>query len=468
MSALGEDVLYQTVSELAPQIRSRNLSPVDLTEAYLERIRMYGPRLNAFQTVTADLAREEARRAEKEIESGTYRGPLHGIPYGAKDLLATKDIPTSWGARPSRDQVFDHDAAVITRLRDAGAILLGKLAMVEFAGGLGYRYANASVSGPGRNPWDPDRWTGGSSSGTGAAVAAALVAFGIGTETWGSILCPSAFCGVTGLRPTFGRVSRAGAMVLSWTYDKIGPMCRSAADCRLVLSAIAGHDPADPHTTTEPADFASASDVSVSKLRAALIPMDFSKGEPEVKEAFDRAVSELRAAGLRIEETKLPEFPTSEIAGLLITVEALSSFENFYRDGRVRQMVDEYAPYQKDINAAITGTDVMKAWRMRAVIQEKMAGFFSRYDVIVTPNFLSVAPPVSEDLNKALPYGDPAGAIGNTCGLPSIALPCGFGTHNMPVGFQIMGSPYEEATLLDLGELYQRRTRFHREHPSLA
>jgi len=198
------------------------------------------------------------------------------------------------------------------------------------------------------------------------------------------------------------------------------------------------------------------------------VKLDFTKaGEPEVHDGFERAVEELRAAGLELEETKLPEFPASEVAGLIITAEALSTFEKFYRDGGVRELKDPYARYQVEISQAMTGPDLVKAWRMRRVLQEKMAEFFSAYDVILTPNFMSVAPRIEEDLNQALPYADPVGAIGNTCGLPSIALPCGFGKEHMPVGFQLMGAPFEEATLLDLGELYQKRTAFHRERPVL-
>jgi aspartyl-tRNA(Asn)/glutamyl-tRNA(Gln) amidotransferase subunit A len=192
VSTIGEEVLYLSASELGERVRSRRLSPVELTEAYLDRIRRFDSKLNAFATVTPDLALKQAREAEREISSGRIRGPLHGVPYGAKDLLATEGIRTTWGATPTRDQMFDRDATVIRKLRDAGAILLGKLAMVEFAGCLGYRFADASLQGPGRNPWNPNRWTGGSSSGSGAAVAAGLVGFAIGTETWGSILCPSA------------------------------------------------------------------------------------------------------------------------------------------------------------------------------------------------------------------------------------------------------------------------------------
>jgi aspartyl-tRNA(Asn)/glutamyl-tRNA(Gln) amidotransferase subunit A len=469
VSALGEDVLGLTVAELGSRIRARSLSPVELTEGYLDRIHRYAPKLNAFARVTPDLALEQARAAESEIARGHYRGPLHGIPYGAKDLFATAGIETEWGARACKGQKFDRDATVVKRLRDAGAILLGKLAMVEFAGGLGYRFANASSSGPGRNPWDPSRWTGGSSSGSGAAVAGSLVGFALGTETWGSILCPSAFCGITGVRPTYGRVSRAGAMVCSFTFDKVGPLARSASDCRLILQAIAGHDPDDPTSSEEPVRVGARSGKSIASLKAALFSPDFSKGgEPEAKAAFDRAVADLRAAGLNIEEAKLPEFPTSEVAGLIITAEALSTFEKFYRDGSVRKMVDPYAPYQMEINQKMTGADLVKAWRMRRVLQEKMVEFFSEHDVIVAPNFMSVAPKVEVDLNQALPYGDPLGGIGNACGLPSIGLPCGFGKAHMPLGFQIVGSPFDEATLLDLGDLYQRQTSFHRERPPLA
>jgi aspartyl-tRNA(Asn)/glutamyl-tRNA(Gln) amidotransferase subunit A len=467
---LGEDVLFQSVTELAPQIRSRQISPVELTQSYLDRIDRYAGSLNAFARVTADLAIAQATAAEKEISAGRYRGPLHGIPYGAKDLLATAGIPTEWGAWPCKGQMFDKDATVIRKLRDAGAILLGKTAMVEFAGCLGYRFASASSSGPGRNPWNRNRWTGGSSSGSGAAVAGGLVGFAIGTETWGSILCPSAFCGITGLRPTYGRVSRAGGMVGSWTFDKIGPLARSAADCRLILNAIAGPDPDDPTAAKEPVALAPARR-SMSGIRAALVPLDFAKtkmAEPEVKTRFDEAVAELRAAGLDPVETTLPEFPASEIAGTIITAEALSTFENFYRDGSVRKLNDVYAPWQPEINRAITGADLVKAWRMRRVLQEKTAEFFERWDVIVTPNFMSVAPPIEKDLYDTLPYPDPAGAIGNACGLPAIALPCGFGKDHLPASFQIMGAPWDEARLLDLGDMYQKRTAFHREHPALA
>lgn len=467
--ALGEDVFFAPVAELAARIRSRALSPVELAEGCLARIAKYNDRFNAFATVTKDLALEQARAAEAEIGAGRWRGPLHGVPWGAKDLLATRGIPTGWGTKFLANQVFDEDATTVRRLHEAGAVLLGKTHCVEFAGCLGYRFANASVAGPGRNPWNPERWTGGSSSGSGAAVAAGLAGFALGTETWGSILCPSAFCGLTGLRPTYGLVSRAGGMVGAYSFDKVGPIARTAADCRVVLDAIQGPDARDPASSGETLALTAGASPPPARLRAAVVALDWSKtGEPEAKQAFDAAVGVLRAAGLTAEEAALPEYPAGEVAGLLITVEALAAFEPFLRDGRVRQLVDDLAWKQPELAAAITGADVMKAQRMRYELQGRMDEFFAKYDVIVTPNFKSVAPPVTVDLNAALPYGDPVGAIGAACGLPSLALPSGFGRDRLPVGFQLVGPPFSEALLLDLGEAYQRATKHHLEHPALA
>lgn len=467
---IGEDVLYLPAVELGARMRSRKLSPVELTEAYLERIRRHDGKLHAFATVTPEVALREAREAEREISRGRHRGPLHGVPYGAKDLLATAGIRTTWGAAPTRDQMFDRDATVVRKLREAGAVLLGKLAMVEFAGCLGYRYADASLTGPGRNPWNTDRWTGGSSSGSGAAVSAGLVGFAIGTETWGSILCPSAFCGITGLRPTYGRVSRAGGMVGSWSLDKIGPMARDASDCRAVLQAIAGPDPEDVTSSEEPVRLKRRSP-DPGRLRGARIGADFGKtpgAEGEVGAAFERAVQDLRDMGFRLSEAKLPDMPASEIATTILFAEAISAFEPFFRDGSVRQLTDPYAPHQREVTAALTGADYVKASRMRTVLQARMADFFESYDFLVTPNFLSVAPPVRDDFMKTLPYPDPVGAVGNACGLPAIALPAGFGKERMPAGFQIVGAPFSEELLLNLGEAYQERTRHHLARPPLA
>src|SRR5712671_2043212 len=429
---ITEDTLFAPVSELADLLRTKKISSEALTQAYLTRLEKLGPKLGAVVTITRDLALKQAREADREIKAGRYRSPLHGIPYGAKDLLATKGIPTTWGSKIFAKQVFDFDSTVISRLRDAGAVLLGKLNMIELAGGTGYKFGSASATGATHNPWDLSRWAGGSSSGAGAAVAAGLVGFAIGSETWGSIVTPSAFCGVTGLRPSYGRVSRAGGMVGSFTLDKIGPITRSAGDCRLVLGAIAGPDPDDPSAADEPVRLERRR-LDIRRLRGALVRLDFAKtagAEPEVGAAFERAVAELHDAGLNLEDASLPEFPAAEVATTVLYAEAMSTFEDFFKSGEVRKLKDAYAPYQREVTAALLGEDYVKACRMRAVLQEKMNEFYSRYDVIVTPNFLSVSPLVSEDLVKALPYSDPVGAVGNACGLPAIALPCGFGRHH--------------------------------------
>src|SRR5579884_4246703 len=241
-----ERLAFASIRDLARMIRSGETSPTALAEYFLQRLDTVGRRLNAVVTLTRERAMREARLAEAELQAGYDRGLLHGIPYGAKDLLAASGYPTTWGAAPLRDQVFPDDASVIARLRDAGAVLVAKLAMVELAGGMGYNQPNASLTGPGINPWNRQAWSGGSSSGSGSAVGAGAVPFAIGSETWGSILTPSSYCGVSGLRPTYGRVSRHGAMALSWTLDKIGPLCRTADDCGIVLHAIAGKDEDDP------------------------------------------------------------------------------------------------------------------------------------------------------------------------------------------------------------------------------
>src|SRR5580693_3543290 len=244
----GEDLFYLSVTELAKRIESKKLSPIELTQVYLDRSQKLGPRFNAYARLTPEIALEQAKAAEKEIRRGHYRGPLHGIPYAAKDLLAVKGIPTTWGAKPYANQAFDYDATVIEHLNRVGAVMIGKASMIELAGGMGYRFASASLQGETKNPWDITCWTCGSSSGSGAIVAAGLAAFAIGTETWGSIICPSTFCGVSGLRPTYGRVSRYGAMALAPSMDKIGPLARSAEDCARIFAVLAGHDPKDHGT----------------------------------------------------------------------------------------------------------------------------------------------------------------------------------------------------------------------------
>ena len=466
---LRDDVWYASIEELAPELRTGRLSPVELTRGFLDRIERLTGNFNAYEHVTPSLALEQAKRAASELKAKRWKGPLHGIPYAAKDLFDTKGVPTAWGTRFLRDRVPDTNATVVDRLEAAGAILLGKTAMVEFAGCLGYRFANASASGPGRNPWDPSRWTGGSSSGSGAAVSAGLATFALGTETWGSILCPAAFCGLTGIRPTYGLVPRAGGMVGAYTFDKVGPLARSVGDCRIVLGAIAGADPRDPSCATEKTKLDRGAGKLWRNLRAARVSLDWKKvGEPEVRSAFEAAAAELAAAGLRMEETPLPDVPAAEVSGLLIGMEALAAFDPFLADGRVKQLVDDMAPRQLELGQLVTGPDTTKALRIRDAVQREVREFFQRFDVIVTPNFMSIAPPVEQDLNEALPYGDPVGALAAACGLPGLAMPTGTGRAGMPVSFQIVAAPFEDATLLDLGDMFQSRTRHHRAHPAIV
>src|SRR5260370_25816536 len=348
---LSEDILYLSVHELGEQIRRRKVCPVELTESYLARLEKLGPRLGAVATLTPDMALQQARAAEKEIAEGHSRGPLDGIPYGAKDLLATRGIPTTWGAPPFKDQIFPYDATVIRKLREAGAILVGKLAMIELAGGGGYNNGYASLQGPSRCPFNPEHWAGGSSSGPGAAVPAALVGFAIGSETLGSIITPSAFSGVSGLRPTYGRVSRHGAMALSWTMDKLGPMCPSAMDCGLVLNAIAGHDPRDgtplhetfawwppPWSPTTHPKHAK----SLAGKRFGAVRPDFkASGDPEVGAAFDAALDVLRSLGAKLEIMELPDFPYGAVATTLYTAEAASIFRPLIESGQVNELTNQ-------------------------------------------------------------------------------------------------------------------------------
>jgi aspartyl-tRNA(Asn)/glutamyl-tRNA(Gln) amidotransferase subunit A len=469
---VGADVLYLTVAELSARIRARTLSPVELTESYLARIDALDSKLHAFVTVMRDDARREARLAEQEIAAGKYRGPLHGIPYAATDLLATRGAPTTWGAAPYKDQRFDYDATVITRLRDAGAVLLGKLAMVELAGGLGYTIPGASLTGAARNPWDTSRWTCGSSSGSGAAVAAALAAFAIGSETWGSIICPATFSGVSGLRPTFGLVSRHGAMPLSWTMDKLGPMARSAEDCGLVLAAIAGHDPLDdwsaqdiPNPTSQ-IPSSNAQLPSPNALRVAFVAPEQGT-EAEVAQAYERAIEELRKTGVSPRQVKLPDLPFEAVAGVIISAEATAAFESLFRDGRVRQLADEGAPLAQAQARAITGTDLVKALRIRTVCQRAMAEFFGEHDLLLAPGEPMTA--FAADVSFAdASWSDPVGAMGNLCGLPGIAVPCGFGKANLPASVSIVGGAFEDARVLALARAYQAVTDWHRRRPPVG
>ena len=449
----GADLLSLPVSELSPLLLAGRVTSTALTEMSLSRLEELGPRYNAVALVTRDLALAQAREADTELAAGRHRGLLHGIPYGAKDLLDTKGLATTWGARPYASRVPETDADVIVRLREAGAILVAKLAMIELAGGLGYNTAAASATGPAKNPWKTDCWTCGSSSGSGAAVAARLVPFAIGSETWGSILCPSSFCGVTGLRPTYDRVSRQGAMALSWTMDKIGPLAKTARDCATILSVL----------STRPVSFGG---VDPKSLRVGWLDLELGKfGEKEVASAFENALGVLRSAGIEARRTKLPDLPFEDVAAIVIQAEAAAAFENLEKSGRVSELADPDAPLAFEIAREIGATDYIKAMRLRSEMQRAMARFFEEWDLVLAPTERYVASRLDQKLDEALAGSDPLGGAGNLCGLPAISVPCGFGKDGLPVGLSIVGAPWREENVVALAELYQARTDWHTKEP---
>lgn len=467
---ITEDILFAPVSELAELLRTQKLSSEALTGACLDRLDKVGPKLGAVVTVTRDLALEQARAADREIKAGRYRGPLHGVPYGAKDLLATKGIPTTWGAEPYRDQVFDHDATVVRKLREAGAVLAAKLAMVELAGGFGYMNADASFTGPGRTPWHTDYWSGGSSSGSGAAVAAGLIPFAIGSETSGSIITPAAYCGVSGLRPTYGRVSRRGAMALSWTLDKLGPMCRSAHDCGLVLAAIAGRDPLDPSTSSRGFRYPEAKD-GPKKFKLGVIKGSLERVQPEVKKNFEESLKVLRKFADVEDEVPFPEMPFGDVVSTIVKAEGASAFRDLLESGKatkLRAVSDRWGGYAGSMVLAV---DYLQAMRIRGPMKKTMDELYSRYDALVAPSRATVAYPIDRDFDKAYPGlggGPPVIPAGNAVGQPALSVPNGFGAKGLPTGIQLTGPVWGEGRLLAVARAYQQATDWHTRRPRLA
>jgi aspartyl-tRNA(Asn)/glutamyl-tRNA(Gln) amidotransferase subunit A len=450
---LPESLAYATVAELARRLCSREFSSVELTKFFLDRLERIGPKLNAVVTVTRDRALAEAQQADQELCAGRSRGPLHGIPYGAKDLLATKGIPTTWGAAPFKEQMFDEDAAVIQKLREAGAVLAAKLAMVEIAGGLGYRQANATFTGPGLNPWNPTRWAGGSSSGSGAAIAAGLVPFSIGTETWGSIMTPAGYCGVTGLRPTYGLVPARGAMALTWTMDKIGPLTRTAQDCRLVLNAIRepARTPNQPHCP----------------FRIGVLDDAVNKVQPEVQANFEvsRKVLERFAT---LSPIKLPDLPYGSVNSLIISCEMAAAFEDLAKTGKVWEMTAEEDRWGLYSALTIPAKDYINAMRIRTIMQREVDAALAPFDAVISPTLPSVAYPIDrpwDEYRKGL-AGSQIGGAGNATGIPALSIPNGFGEADLPTGLQFVGRADSEDRLLAIAEAFQQHTDWHCRHPA--
>ncbi|MGE3809511.1 MAG: amidase [Gemmataceae bacterium] len=469
---ITEELLFASVRELGGHLKSGKLSSAALTEAYLDRLEKIGPKLNAVVTVTRELALQEAARADKEIKAGKYRGPLHGIPYGLKDLIATKGIPTTWGAEPYRKQVFDHDATVLTRLRQAGAVLAAKLAMVELAGGMGYSNADASFSGPCKTPWHVGYWSGGSSSGSGAAVAAGLVGFAIGSETSGSIITPAAYSGVCGLRPTYGRVSRHGAMSLCWTLDKLGPMCRSADDCGLVLAAIAGSDPKDPSSVDKPFRYGDPPKKNGKKFRVGIVKDATKNVQPEVKKNFEAAVEVIKKFAEVQDGVAFPDLPFGPVVSTVIDAEAASAFRELIESGgcgKLQNPDDRWGGYA---GMAVLAVDYLQAMRLRPRMQRELDELYEPYDALIAPSRATVAPPIDVEFAKAYPGkgsgGPPLIPAGNAVGQPALSVPDGFGLHGLPTGIQFTGRIWSEDRLVALAHLYQRETDWHRRRPGLG
>jgi aspartyl-tRNA(Asn)/glutamyl-tRNA(Gln) amidotransferase subunit A len=465
MSDLG----YASLAELAAQIRTRALSPVTLLDEVLARIERWGI-LNAFITVTAGVARAQAEEAEREIAGGRYRGPLHGIPVSLKDLIDTKGIRTTCGSRIRSDHVPSEDATVTARLQAAGAVLLGKTALHEFAYGV---TTNNPHFGPTRNPWGVDRIPGGSSGGAGAAVAAGLGPASLGTDTGGSIRIPAALCGVVGLKPTYGRVSRHGVFPLSWTLDHVGPLTRTVEDAALVLQAIAGPDPRDPSTLGQSVpDFAAGLGRPLPEIRLGVLADEFH-GElaGDVRTQFHAALEVLAGLGARLEEVRFPRPRESMTAQLTITLaEASSAHEHWLHD-----RAGDYGPETLDRlrqGQFVTATQYLRAQKVRALILQETGELLRRCTALVLPTTPIVAPAIGQ---TAVTIDGRPGEVRavlsrltrliNLVGLPAISVPCGFGEGGLPVGLQIVGSPMDEATVLGIAHAYEQATPWRHGHP---
>ena len=478
MAELGSEIYFAGIPELSRMLLAKEVTALDLARAFGRRLETLGPRYNALALPLTERAIRQAKAVDAEIDPwrkrGHLRGPLEGVPYGAKDLLSVAGQITTWGARPFAAQVFDYDATVVHKLESAGAPLVGKLAMVELAGGPGYRYASASLTGPGLNPWDRTRWSGGSSSGSAIAVAAGLVPFAIGSETSGSILTPAAFCGVTALRPTYGLVSRYGAMPLSWTLDKLGPFCRSAEDCGLVLQAIAGGDRRDPGSAGKSFYYTPQYARKMSDLRIGFAPADFSEWPDEAaRPAFRQALEVMRGLGATMVETRLPDFPYGAIVSAILSVDAASVFEPLILSGKVEELADRKQIAGLKAGLEIPANVYLKAMRVRRLAREAILKLFGDVDVLVTPACLGTAPKIDEPLDHRPDRAKPKDAgltglipAGNLAGMPALALPCGF-ADNLPVALQLAGAPFTENTLLAVGKEFQIRTDWHKRKPSV-
>lgn len=436
------DLRFYSLRQIGELVRRRIVTSTELTRLCLERLKKFDPMLHCVITLTEELALKQAALADSELAKGHYRGPLHGIPYGAKDLLAAKGNKTTWGSVPFKDQVIDEDATVIRRLREAGAVLVAKLSDGELA--MGDVWFGAMT----RNPWDTSQGSSGSSAGSASAVAAGLLPFAIGTETWGSIVSPSTRCGATGLRPTFGRVSRAGAMALSWSMDKIGPICRNVEDLAIVFDAIRGPDGIDEPVYDAPFNYTPK--VDLKKLRIGYLKKDIAEDTPTVK--FDeQTLDQFRKMGVTLHEIELPKLPIPAMA-IVLSAEAAAAFDEITRNHETDLMVQQTKDAWPNIfrsSRFIPAVEYVQANRLRELAITQMAHLMDSIDVYIAPAFGG---------NNLL--------LTNLTGNPCVVVPNGFDSTGHPVSITFMGRLFDEATVLAVAKAYQDATDFNKKHPA--
>lgn len=439
-----EEVAFWTVAELAELIRTRQVTSVELTNMYLERLRKYGPILECVVTLTGELALEQAKKADAEIESGNYKGPLHGIPWGAKDLLATKGIKTTWGGTPYKEQLFDYDAAVVKKLEEAGAVLVAKLTLGALAWG------DVWYGGKTRNPWKLEQGSSGSSAGPGAATAAGLVGFSIGSETWGSIISPATRNGTTGLRPTFGMVSRHGAMALSWSMDKLGPLTRSVTDAALVFNAIYGPDGLDLSVVDKPFEY--NENIDLSRIRIGYLKKEFDE-EREQKDIDNEVIDVLWALGAELVPIEFPDFPVNDLS-FILSAEAAAAFDELTRSGKdellVRQKKQAWPNVFRQARL-IPAVEYINANRARRLLMQMMDEMLKEIDLYVAPTF-----------------GGGSLLATNLTGHPAVVLPNGFREDGTPTSITFTGKLYDEGRLLAVAGAYQKATNHHLKYPALS
>lgn len=457
--------LFAPLPELLRLLRRGKLSPVRLTEAYLDRIERHDGALRSVTALLGERALERARQVQRELDAGLSRSAVHGIPYLAKDLFSAEGAPTTWGSRAFTGRHLPGDATVIRRLHDAGSLLIGKTSMTEFAGGP----PPASATGPCRNPWDTARWAGGSSSGSAAAVAAGFAPFALGTETWGSIMTPASYCGVTGFRPTAGRISRAGVMALSWSMDKVGILARTAQDCGTVFALIGGEDEEDGMSVDAP--FRPSWTRVLERARGltiAVVPEDYERwGDADVQSGRDRVAEVFRGAGAEIRAGSLPDHPWEDVAATIISAEQASAFEEFVRAGGVSTIIDPGRRAELLGGGRIPAVDYLRCQRLRRRMQEDLPALFGGADLLLGSATLRTAPPVEADLATIFAGGNVIEAAENLLGLPGAAFPCGSDRNGLPVGAKIIGRPFADDLVLEAVHLVQTLTTWHTRRPPI-